>query len=168
MKGVGFCMKDVQDWKSVMARYEQELLMLQEKAVPVISTATEPPASPTATLQVRVTAANEAIPIANALVVIRGENNAVQQIQLTDISGLTPPLTLPATDPALTLQPEETIPLVLYTIEVSAPGYYRIKNLDVPLFGGIATVQPVSMIPLPEFEEPDRTELEYRIPKSPL
>ncbi len=168
-------MNDAQDWKSVMERYEQELLAMRANAVPVVSattpTATPSPAPSTATLQVRVTAANEALPIANALVVIRrqdGEDSVLEQIQLTDISGLTPPITLPATDPALTLQPETNIPLVLYNIEVSAPGYFRVSNLDVPLFGGITTVQPVSMIPLPEFEEPDRTELEFRVPQNLL
>jgi len=163
-------MNDTRDWKSMMQRYQQELMTLREKAIPAV-TAAPANETPTASLQVRVTAANEALPIANALVVIRcqnGESSVLEQMQLTDISGLTPPLILPATDPALTMQPENKIQFVEYTIEVSAPGYYRVRNVDVPLFGGIPTVQPVSMIPLPEFEEPDRTELEFRVPRNTL
>lgn len=172
------------DLKTMMERYERELMAMRQQAVPVVSVTESQPAPPpqvelpeesngpiTATLQVRVTAANETLPIANALVVIRrkdAETTVPEQIRLTDISGLTEPVVLSATDPALTMQPQDNIPLVLYDIEVAAPGYYRVLNRDVPLFGGIPTVQPVSMIPLPEFEEPNRTELEFTVPRNSL
>lgn len=178
----------------MMERYEQELLRLQQQAIPVSMPEMPPEAdnllrsisqeknagdysSPTedadftASFQVRVTAANEAIPIPNALVVISREGEGdpvVQKILLTDNSGLTEPVLLPATDPALTMQPEENIPLVTYEIQVSAPDYYRVRNSGVPLYGGIKTVLPVSMIPLPEFEDPDATELDFTVPRNNL
>lgn len=125
-----------------------------------------------ASLQVRVTAANEAIPIPNALVTISRETESgpvLEQVRLTGISGLTEPVLLPATDPALTLHPSnEAIPLITYEIQIAAPGYYRVRNNGVPLYGGIATVLPVTMIPLPEFEEENATELEFNTPRNNL
>lgn len=125
-----------------------------------------------ALLQVRVTAANEAIPISNALVTISRETESgptLEQVRLTGISGLTEPVLLPATDPSLTMSPSnEDIALVTYEIQIAAPGYYRVRNNDVPLYGGIATVLPVTMIPLPEFEEADATELEFSTPRNNL
>ncbi len=125
-----------------------------------------------ASLQVRVTAANEAIPIPNALVTISRETDGepvLEQVRLTGISGLTEPVLLPATDPALTMNPSnESIPLITYEIQIAAPGYYRVRNNGVPLYGGIATVLPVTMIPLPEFEEENATELEFNTPRNNL
>lgn len=125
-----------------------------------------------ALLQVRVTAANEAIPIPNALVTISRETDGeptLEQVRLTGISGLTEPVLLPATDPSLTLNPSAgDIPLITYEIQIAAPGYYRVRNNGVPLYGGIATVLPVTMIPLPEFEEEDTTELEFNTPRNNL
>lgn len=173
------------DFKTLMEKYQQELMQLQQKAVPVAAVPmpqqpSEAPAVPekqpvtgtaTATLQVRATAANQALPIPNAVVTISSdaENNAKPlHVLLTDISGLTEPVTLPATDPALTQQPEENIALVTYDILITAPGYFSVRNSGVPLFGGIPTVQPVAMIPLPEFEEPNVTELNFPVPRNNL
>ncbi len=188
-----------EDFRRMMERYEQELLRLRQQAIPVAAapmTVSEMPpeadnfqgnitqeknsgdyastmenAAFTASFQVRVTTANEATPIPNALVVISRETEGepeVQQILLTDSSGLTEPVLLPATDPALTMQPADNIPLVTYEIQISAPDYYRVRNNGVPLYGGIKTVLPVSMIPLPEFEDPDATELEFTVPRNNL
>lgn len=179
------------DFKTLMEKYQQELMNLQKQAVPVTQTAVpvKAPAAPVptadpspddaktpdavtapqATLQVRVTAANQAIPIAGAVVTIFGTGNSTPlSVQLTDISGLTEPVTLPATDPALTQQPEENLDLVTYDIHVTDPRYFAVRNSGVPLFGGIATVQPVTLIPLPEFEEPGTTELNFSVPRNNL
>lgn len=172
------------DFKALMERYQQELLELRRQAVPVAAV-TPPPASespadtetntdtvgnePTAALQVRVTAANQAIPIPGAVVTIsRPDITKPLYVLITDISGLTEPVTLPATDPALTQQPEDNIALVTYDIHITAPGYFAVRNSGVPLFGGISTVQPVAMIPLPEFEEPNVTELNFSVPRNNL
>lgn len=183
-----------EDFRRMMEQYEQELLRLRQQAIPVVVPEMPPEADNfqgnisqeenagdyapptedtafTASFQVRVTAANEAIPIPNALVIISRETDGepvVQQILLTDSSGLTEPVLLPATDPALTMQPADNIPLATYEIQVSAPDYYRVRNSGVPLYGGIKTVLPVSMIPLPEFEDPDATELEFTVPRNNL
>ena len=125
----------------------------------------------TATLQIRATAANQALPIPNAVVTISSEtenNGEPLYVLLTDVSGLTESVTLPATDPALTQQPEDNIALITYDILITAPGYFSVRNSGVPLFGGIPTVQPVAMIPLPEFEEPNVTELDFTVPRNNL
>ena len=158
------------DFRLMMERYEQELLSLRQQAVPTVAAPMQPEAF-TASFQVRTTAANEALPIANALVVVSRETAdgpVVQNIQLTDISGLTEPILLPATDPSLTMQPADNIPLVTYEVQVSAPGYFRVQNNGIPLYGGIKTVLPVTMIPLPEFEDQDATTLEYTVPRNNL
>ena len=156
--------------RAMMERYEQELMKLKQSAVPVAAQNT-PHAEITAPFQVRVTAANEAIPIADALVVIRRETENGPQLTntlLTGISGLTDTVTLSATDPTQTLQPNENTAPVTYEVQVSASGYYRVKNTGIPLYGGIKTVLPVSMIPLPEFADQNETELEFSTPKTPL
>jgi hypothetical protein len=163
------------DLRAMMERYEKELFELRQQAVPVMTQPQEPTPSPapffaTAPLQIRVTAANEAIPIPNALVVISRENGTertVVKTVLTGNSGTTEPLLLPATDPALTLKPETDIPLVTYEIQVSAPGYYRIRSSGIPLYGGVPSVVPLTMIPLPEFKEPE-AELDYEVPRNNL
>ena len=162
-----------QDLRAMMERYEKELFQLKQQAIPV-ATAPQAPIPQefyaTAPLQVRVTAASEALPIPNALVVISRENGAdrtVVKTALTGISGTTEPFILPATDPALTMQPEENIPLITYEIQVSAPGYYRIRSSGIPLYGGVPSVVPLSMIPLPEFEAPE-SELDYTVPRNNL
>ncbi len=189
------------DFKALMAQYEQELMQLRRQAVPAapppdsspapLSAAPpeasahfqgnlsqeQPPADSTdapafsAALQVRVTAAHEALPIPNALVTVRREPTdtaADKQVRLTGISGLTDPLSLPATNPALTLQPAAAVPLVTYEITVSAPGYYRVRSSGIPLYGGIAAVQPVSLIPLPEWGALHDVEQSFPIPRIPL
>ena len=127
-----------------------------------------PPAGAfTAPLQVRVTAASDAIPIPDALVVVtrrEGDQTIVEATRLTDQSGLTEPIVLAAVDPALTLQPGNNIPKIVHEVSVSAPGYYRTRVSDIPLYGGIPTVLPVTMIPLPERTDEPQREIQYVTP----
>ena len=129
-------------------------------------------AAPTseASLQVRVTTANEALPIQGALVTIRrenGEKTATERTLLTGISGLTESITLPAADPSMTLSPDSRFTPITYEVDVTAPRYYRVRNKGIPLYGGIDTVLPVSLIPLPEFED-GNDELTFTTPPNNL
>lgn len=182
------------DLPSLMEKYRNELLQLKKQAsVPPVpkspaaplqetpaaptpetpaAPAPETPVAPapvstafTAPLQVRVSSANEAIPVADALVNIYrvGDSTAIAT-RTTNQSGLTEPVSLPAVDPALTLQPNTVIPSVLYNVTISAPAHYRTVVRDIPLYGGIPTLLPVSLIPLPEFVEDGSRELEYDTP----
>ena len=68
----------------------------------------------------------------------------------TDISGLSPVVAVPTVSRELSLQPGTIPPSTAYTIQSDAEGYYSVRNLNVPVYGGITAVQPVEMIPLPE------------------
>ncbi len=163
------------EFRQLMDKYSRELRDLQQRAaqaapaepapVPVVTT---PSAGPfTAPLTVRVTAAGEAIPIPDALVVItreEGGETVVEASRLTNQSGLTESVSLAAVDPALTLQPGTVIPSILYDVTVSAPDYYRAVIRRIPLYGGIPTELPVSLIPLPEFSENTEQEMQYDTP----
>lgn len=154
-----------------MEKYGQELRDLQQRssATPAVSIPSEPPASEpqnfTAPLTVRVTAANEAIPVADALVTVTRQENGetiTEATRLTNQSGLTEPIILSAVDPSLTLQPGTVIPPIVHEVTVSAPQYYRMRISDIPLYGGIPTELPVALIPLPEFSDGD--ELQFDTP----
>lgn len=113
----------------------------------------ERPETDTGYIQVRTFTAREAIPIAGALVTITQENEKGTKLQwavVTDQDGLTPKLKVPAVSSQLSLQPGTEQPYSPYTIQVDMPGFYRVKFMDVPIYGGITAIQPVKMIPLPE------------------
>ena len=113
----------------------------------------ERPETDTGYIQVRTFTAREAIPIAGALVTITQENEKGTKLQwavVTDQDGLTPKLKVPAVSSQLSLQPGVEQPYSQYTIQVDMPGFYRVKFMDVPIYGGITAIQPVKLIPLPE------------------
>ncbi len=125
------------------------------------------PTAFTAPLKVRVTSANGAVPIPDALVIVTREENGetiVEGSRITNASGLTEPILLPAVDPTLTLQPGNDIPRIVYEVTVAAPDHYRARLSDVPLYGGIPTELPVSLIPLPEFNNDPEQEIQYTTP----
>lgn len=178
-KGV-LCVMDYRanDFKEQIARYQQELQRLQQKAVPAVaappavqnSTPTPPPTPQefTAPFSVRVTAAGGAVPIEGARVTVASQNGEVLQTRLTDQSGLTEVMVLPAVDPALTLTPEPSFIPILYEILVAAPGYYRVRTVGVPLYGGIPTQLPITLIPLPEFDDGSSEQTNFVTPPTGL
>jgi len=100
------------NFRSMMERYNQELLNMQQRAgnPPPPPTPPTPPVPPplasptafTAPLTVRVTSANGAIPIPDALVIITREEDGetiVEASRITNDSGLAEPVLLPAVDP---------------------------------------------------------------------
>ncbi len=86
------------------------------------------------------------------MVTITGKNpgNDLQYVTITDVNGFSPPVVLPAMDRKLTLRPAENIPVTTYDVLVVAPGYFRVRNRNVPVYGGTSAIQPVELIPLPE------------------
>lgn len=170
---------ETNDFRSMMERYNQELLNMQQRAgnpppppdppAPPMTPppAPQPPTTFTAPLTVRVTSANEAIPIPDALVIVTREENGetiVEASRITNDSGLAEPIILPAVDPALTLQPGNDIPRIVYEVTVAAPDHYRARISDIPLYGGIPTELPVSLVPLPEFADDSQQEIHYVTP----
>ena len=60
--------------------------------------------------------------------------------------------TIDRIDSALTMEPGIPSPYTSYNIQAAAPGYFRVLNVNAPIYGGNTAVQPVQMIPIPEFE----------------
>ena len=104
------------------------------------------------TLIINASSAGGALPSAGTLVRILGgeeENRDVQFSLLTDIDGVSERITLPAPSRELSLTPGAAEPsYALYNLEISAPGFYTKRILNVAVFDGEETVQPVNMIPL--------------------
>ena len=64
----------------------------------------------------------------------------------TDRSGILDGIVLPAPDSMLSQQPGTLLPYALYDIRVSHPDYRTEIYLDVPVFDGIKSIQPVRFL----------------------
>lgn len=113
---------------------------------------TMPPLTDTATIQVMVTAAQQAVPIEGATVLVSrvGEDGLRHLIQamITDSSGKTPILTVSAPSRELTQQPGNVYPFVSYQAVVTAPGYLSQSNNNVTVFGGMSSLLSMALLPL--------------------
>lgn len=110
--------------------------------------------SSSGSLIVSVYSARGAIPIPDALVTIRGsdkDSSGVISVLKTDQSGNTPKITLPTPPAAESESPGNVKPFATYNIEVDKEGFYPRQFLDVPVFSGITSIQPVNLIPLSEY-----------------
>lgn len=108
---------------------------------------------------VNVTTARGAIPIEGATVRIHdysedGENNRgdVITVEITNSSGATPRISLPAPPRELSLSPGNGAAVYeTYTVDVMNAGYYDQSYINVPIFDGITAIQNVDLVPLPEY-----------------
>ena len=142
-------------------------------AVPMTANTPYPPATdydPTVAppmemsfLQVWVTTATSALPVEGAIVTVSADaadGGRVQYTTVTDRSGRTEAFPLPAASRQLSLTPTgDLTPYTLYDIEVAADGFYRVENVGLPLYGGVRAIQPVKLIPLPEYGSPGDTQV---------
>ncbi|MDE6763689.1 MAG: hypothetical protein K2J73_08435 [Oscillospiraceae bacterium] len=107
-------------------------------------------------LQIEVTTASGAIPVRDATVIITESNNGEESLigmVVTDENGTTPIVPLPAPPQSLSEAPDPSEkPYSEYNISVYKKGFYSIPQLTVPIFDTIKSIQPVSVIPLAEFE----------------
>lgn len=104
-------------------------------------------------LVVQVTLAKGAIPVSGARVTVSTAGNQSTQIAdlLTDESGRTAPLLLPAPQSSYSQTPDSVVrPYSNYNIKVEYKGYYTEDAVNVPIFDKINSIQPVSLIPLSE------------------
>jgi len=102
-------------------------------------------------LQIRTATGNQAIPIAGAVVTVTNTDDDSRPIVLvTDKSGLTPVIDLPAKDRALSLSPDNPSPFTAYHIIVTADGYLTKEFPNIPIYGGVTAIQSVTMVPVPE------------------
>lgn len=129
-----------------------------QPAIPVAGTpANDNTGSPTAaeltgqgSLVVQVSLAKGAIPVEGAKVIVSLEDKVLGEF-LTDKSGRTPTLSLPAPGKELSQTPDGVIrPYSIYNVRISYPGYYVEEAINVPIFDAIKSIQPVALVPLPE------------------
>ncbi len=105
---------------------------------------------------VQVYTADQAVPIADANVIITRPTEGVEElirILKTDRSGKTEAINVPAPPAENSLTPDGGVRYYKYNIRVDYPGYYTMENVNVPIFEGQRAIQPIFMMPLMEDEE---------------
>lgn len=115
-------------------------------------------------LIVEATTANGAIPIEDALIYVypSGDKGAFPDdisgalySLRSDTSGRSEKIALETKPRSLSLSPSNLTPFLTYNIYVKADGFYDSQKLNVPIFQGVTSIQPVEMIPLSEYANPD-------------
>ncbi len=99
------------------------------------------------------------IPVANATVVISytGDPDSPIETLITDSSGQTPVIELPAPPLALSLSPDtEQQPYSEYNIFVTAPDYEPVLVSGSEIFAGELSLQPIRMNPIDTTKEAEK------------
>ena len=100
-------------------------------------------------LQIRVSSGREALPIADARVIVsrpEDQNNPNQLVLTTDSDGMTTYIALPTVDRSLSQAPGVPLPFSAYSIRTEAPDQLTVVNLHVPIFDGVSSIQRVNMV----------------------
>ena len=100
--------------------------------------------------------ANGALPIENAKVSVyeylpNKEKGKLVYSVLTDMDGKTTKMALKTKSKELSMNPDNKDPFSVYNISVERDGYYSNRYINVPIFQGITSTQPVELIPLIEY-----------------
>ena len=116
------------------------------------------PNTGTGRLTVTVRSANGALPVEGALVTITLDGEIVG-VSTSDESGNTEILSIPTPPKSASLSPGFVgLPYSTVFIEVDKDGFYSGQYIQVPIFPDVLTVQPVNLLPLPEFFAGDTAE----------
>lgn len=102
-------------------------------------------------LKVQVYSARGAFPLKDARVVISKEFDNQQKIfyeMVTDESGITEPVSLPAPDASHSFVVDGMRPYENYNIEVSKDGFQTSLREGLPIFPGVVSLQPIQLRPL--------------------
>lgn len=110
-----------------------------------------PDESGTGYIKAEVTTGGGAVPIENAVVLITkkdGGKTYLLKMLITDESGSTETVALPAPNASFseTPTPEEK-PFADYYISAYAEGFYAENDMEVPVFSGVKSIQPIALIP---------------------
>ncbi|MGN0603973.1 MAG: hypothetical protein ACI4I2_08345 [Oscillospiraceae bacterium] len=110
-----------------------------------------PDESGTGYIKAEVTTGGGAVPIENAVVLITkkdGGKTYLLKMLITDESGSTETVALPAPSASFseTPSPEEK-PFADYYISAYAEGFYAENDMEVPVFSGVKSIQPIALIP---------------------
>jgi len=114
-------------------------------------------------LRVVVNTAGGVLPVEGASVTVYGAdaesgNTGILYALTSGRDGLTEVVTLSAPPRSRSMSPGDPMPYARYNIAVQREGYGTVRNIGVPVFDGIVSTQPVTLVPLSEFENdrPDR------------
>ncbi len=100
------------------------------------------------TLLFQVTGGQGAFPSPNAKIIITKtlhDRLSVSVTLLTDESGKTAPISLPAPNRTLSQSPNSGIVYATYQANITAEGYIPTEIQDLPVFDGVTTIQPVNL-----------------------
>ncbi|MCL2770944.1 MAG: peptidoglycan-binding protein [Firmicutes bacterium] len=117
----------------------------------------------TGTLIISASMAGGAIPVPNAAYAVKDKQGNVLFTGFTNESGESAVMTLTAPSMEMTLfpNPDGPLPYGVYDIFISKPGFATINIIDVEVFAGQESIQPVEMLPI---EDGMDTEYTYIIP----
>ena len=95
--------------------------------------------------------AGGALPVENAVVTVRDAAGNILYVVFTDRSGSTQRLKLQAPP----IENSETPgmpdpPFYSYNVDTDIEGFRSVRNLNVPIYPGITSIQPVELLPIPE------------------
>lgn len=111
--------------------------------------------------------AGGALPVENAVVTIRDENGNILYVKFTDRSGQTPRLRVPAPPISNTESPDMPgPPFFNYNIDTDKEGFISVRNVSVPVYPGITSIQPVELLPVPEGASPPPAIFTDNVPPS--
>ena len=110
-------------------------------------------------LQVNVTIENQLIPVENATVTIydTGEPDRIIARTITNSSGQTEFIPLPAPNPEYSLEITDEQPYSEFNVRVEAPGYEPFYLSAMQILPGINSLQRIPLRPLAANQLPDRT-----------
>lgn len=100
-------------------------------------------------LQVFVRTARGSLPVAEARVLIEGGGD--ERRLVTDRSGRTERIALPAPPASSSLSAGGISPFSLYRVTVEKEGFYKQVTENVPVFAGVGSLQPITLIGLSEY-----------------
>jgi hypothetical protein len=102
-------------------------------------------------IAVAVKTAGGALPVEDAVVTVKDTANNILAVYFTDKSGRTPRLKVLAPPKANSESPGGTAPAFYnYNIDTDKEGFVSVKNVNVPVYPGITSLQSVELIPISE------------------
>lgn len=106
---------------------------------------------------VKATTASGALPVERAIVTVRDLDDRIISVSFTDGSGLTPKIKVLTPPKSNSQSPGmELPPFYAYNIDTDKEGYISVRDVDVPVYPGITSVQTVELIPLSEGNEDNK------------
>lgn len=103
---------------------------------------------------VKATTAGGALPVEQAVVTVRDLEDRIISVMFTDGSGLTQRLKVLAPPKSNSASPGTALPpFYAYNIDTDKEGFISVRNVDVPVYPGITSIQTVELLPLSEGNE---------------